>query len=154
MIDQDLYNQIISNVPIACVDVAIKHKGRILLVKRKDAPAKGEWWLPGGRVLKGELMREAALRKAREEVGLDCTTHGIIHTDETLFPDGPYDIPIHSINSCFLLYPQNHKIRLDSHSSNYKWCEEDILDTQLHFYVFQCLKAAFKIDSSNPFKYI
>ena len=36
--------------------------GKILLVERGDAPAKGLMWLPGGRVWKGELMRDTALR--------------------------------------------------------------------------------------------
>ena len=48
-----LYKQIIGNVPIACVDVAIVAKGSVLLVRRKDHPAKGEWWLPGGRASLG-----------------------------------------------------------------------------------------------------
>jgi colanic acid biosynthesis protein WcaH len=37
------------------------------MYSRNDPPARGQWWLPGGRVLKGEMMRDAALRKAREE---------------------------------------------------------------------------------------
>lgn len=69
-IGQELYNKILENVPIACVDIAIIVDGSVLLVKRKDAPAKGEWWVPGGRILKGETMKDAAKRKAQEEVGI------------------------------------------------------------------------------------
>ena len=62
-----LYEQILDNMPIACVDVAILHDGKVLLVKRLDEPAKGQYWLPGGRVLKGEMLRDAAIRKTRDE---------------------------------------------------------------------------------------
>src|SRR5258708_906024 len=104
-IAQDLYDKFLTHMPLACVDIAIVADGAVLLVKRNDPPAQGEWWVPGGRVLKGERMRESALRKAREEVGLECHIGPIIHTAETIFPDGPRGIAVHSINSCFLLYP-------------------------------------------------
>ena len=45
-----LYREFITRLPIACVDVAIVHRGAVLLVKRKDPPARGQWWVPGGRV--------------------------------------------------------------------------------------------------------
>ena len=58
-------------------------------------------------------MRETARRKAREEVGIDCHIGPIIHTAETIFPDGPGGIPVHSINSCFLVYPVEELSRED-----------------------------------------
>lgn len=139
-IANDLYKKIIANVPIACVDIAVVRNGSILLVKRNDAPAKGCWWLPGGRVFKGEKMVDTAHRKALEEVGLDCVVGPLIHTAETLFPDGPYGMSVHSINSCFLLYPKNKKKPvLDSHQSEYRFISH--LDHSLDFYIIDCLKA-------------
>jgi colanic acid biosynthesis protein WcaH len=140
MIPQDLYNQIISNVPIACVDIAIIANGSVLLVKRNDPPAKGEWWLPGGRVLKGEMMRDAALRKAHEEVGVECNVGPIIYTAETIFPDGPHGIPVHSINSCFFLYPVKSDFvpELDAHHLEYRWV--NAVEPGFHQYVQRCLQ--------------
>jgi len=140
-IPSGLYRQIIQALPIACVDVAIVARGSILLVRRNDTPAKGEWWLPGGRVHKGELMKETAKRKALQEAGIDCHVGPIIHTAETIFPDGPEEIPVHSINSCFLLYPvDGFTVRLDSHHSEYNWVSR--IWTGLHPYVQQCLARA------------
>lgn len=140
-IPEPLYRQILESLPIACVDVAIVHKGAILLVKRADKPVQGEWWLPGGRVHKGEMMREAAIRKAQQETGLTCHAGPIIHTAETIFPDGPGGIPVHSINSCFLLYPAGEPvIRLDAHHSSYEWANH--IWPGLHTYVRDCLLKA------------
>ena len=134
-----LYKQIIGNVPLACVDVAIVREGAVLLVKRKDRPARGQWWLPGGRVLKGEKMVETAKRKALEEVGLDCVVGPLVHTAETIFPDGPYGLSVHSINSCFLLWPKGSaKPKLNKHQSAYIFI--DYLATDLHPYVKDCLR--------------
>lgn len=141
-IPKALYYQILENLPIACVDIAIVAQGAVLLVRRKDAPAQGQWWVPGGRVLKGEMMRDAAARKAREEVGLECHVGPIIHTAETIFPDGPNNIPVHSINSCFFLYPvhPDFSLSLDDHQADYQWV--DHIPDGLHPYVERCLMGA------------
>ena len=141
-ISEELYYRILENVPIACVDVAIVAQGSVFLVKRGDFPAKGQWWLPGGRVLKGEMMREAAIRKAREEVGIECHIGPIVHTAETIFPGGPNEIPVHSINSCFFLYPgsPDFRPRLDGHHDDYKWVNH--IPDGLHPYVERCLMGA------------
>jgi len=143
-IPQELYNQILREVPIACVDIAIVAGGSILLVRRQDAPAAGQWWVPGGRVLKGEKMKETARRKAREEVGLDCHVGPIIHTAETIFEDGPHGIAVHSINSCFLLYPvlpaAETRVCLDGHHGGFRWV--GTVPRGLHPYVEQCLLAS------------
>lgn len=141
-IPENLYFQILENLPIACVDIAIVAQGSVLLVKRKDAPAKDQWWVPGGRVLKGEMMKEAAARKAWEEVGIHCHVGPIIHTAETIFPNGPNNIAVHSINSCFFLYPTspNFEPTLDDHHDKYKWV--NYIPDGLHPYVERCLMGA------------
>ncbi len=139
MIPTSLYIEIIQNVPIACVDVAIVYRGSVLLVLRKVSPAKNQWWLPGGRVHKNEMMKDAAKRKALEEVGLDCKVGPIIYTAETIFPDGPYHTSVHSINSCFLLYPiENPVVRMDNHHNDFKWV--DFIPSICHLYVVKCLE--------------
>jgi colanic acid biosynthesis protein WcaH len=141
-IPNELYYQILESLPIACVDIAIVAQGAVLLVRRKDPPARNEWWVPGGRVFKGEMMKETAARKAREEVGIDCHVGPIIHTAETIFPDGPGGIPVHSINSCFFLYPVDPEFypHLDDHHHDYRWV--DHIPDGLHPYVERCLMGA------------
>ena len=111
-----LYRDFLRYMPIACVDIVVVHRGAVLLVRRGDAPARGEWWVAGGRVWKGETMRATAAR-ARDEVGLTCCVGPIVHTAETIFPDGPGGVAVHSLNACFFLYPANPKVRvkLDRH---------------------------------------
>ena len=43
---------------------------RVLLVKRAHPPIQGQWSIPGGALEVGELVRDAAIREAREETGL------------------------------------------------------------------------------------
>lgn len=143
-IPSPLYHQILANIPIPCVDVAIAQGGKILLVKRNDPPAKGQWWLPGGRVYHGEMMRDAAQRKAWEEVGIRCHVGPLIHTAETIFEDGPGGIAVHSINSVFYLYPIGvlRETLIFKHGSiiGYRWVGS--IPDDLHPYVVDCLRAA------------
>jgi ADP-ribose pyrophosphatase YjhB (NUDIX family) len=52
--------------------------GHIVLVKRAIDPGYGKWVFPGGYVDRGEEVQVAALREAREEVGLDIRIDRLI----------------------------------------------------------------------------
>ncbi len=60
-------------VPVqACVGaVVLDDAGRLLLVRRRNAPGRGLWSVPGGRVEPGESLAAAVAREVREETGLD-----------------------------------------------------------------------------------
>lgn len=60
-----------SDRPLVGVGVVVVSDGAILLIKRGHEPGKGLWAVPGGKVVHGEGLREAARREAREETGLD-----------------------------------------------------------------------------------
>ncbi|MXR50433.1 NUDIX domain-containing protein [Halovenus sp. WSH3] len=62
---------IVRNVPIVSVDLLIRSEEGIVLGKRTNEPAKGEWFIPGGRVHKGETRTEAVDRIAADELGVE-----------------------------------------------------------------------------------
>ena len=53
---------------VACT--VVKIDGRLLLLRRGIAPAKGKWVIPGGYVDRGESVESAAVRETLEECGL------------------------------------------------------------------------------------
>jgi len=57
--------------PQLAVSAAIFRHGRILVVRRARAPAKGVYSLPGGRVEFGESLHAALHREVTEETALD-----------------------------------------------------------------------------------
>ena len=58
-------------MPYVGVGAIIIENGRVVLIKRGHAPLLGEWSIPGGVLEVGEMLREAAVREAREETGLN-----------------------------------------------------------------------------------
>jgi ADP-ribose pyrophosphatase YjhB (NUDIX family) len=74
-------------VPLVGVGAIIIEGDRVVLVKRAHPPLQAEWSIPGGVLEVGELVREAAIREAREETGLT------VETGELL---GVYDRVLHN----------------------------------------------------------
>src|SRR5689334_23613917 len=63
--------------PELAVSAAIFRDGKVLLVCRAHAPAKGLWTLPGGRVEVGETLVEAVRREVMEETTLTIDVLGL-----------------------------------------------------------------------------
>jgi 8-oxo-dGTP diphosphatase len=57
--------------PEVCVGAIAVDGGDLLLVRRAEAPAAGQWSVPGGRVEPGETLAEAVVRELEEETGLE-----------------------------------------------------------------------------------
>ena len=72
--------------------VARDADGRLLLVLRGQAPHRGRWSLPGGRLEAGETMAQAAARELREETGLDARIGEVAGVVERIGADHHYVI--------------------------------------------------------------
>jgi len=64
------WETIVRNVPIVSVDLVVRHGNGVVLGRRRNEPAAGEWFVPGGRVHKGERLTAAVHRIAGEELGV------------------------------------------------------------------------------------
>ena len=70
--------------PMVSVDAAVfgffRGKAKLLLIRRKNEPFKGQWALPGGFVGINEELEAAAERELAEETGLVNVTLEQMHT--------------------------------------------------------------------------
>jgi 8-oxo-dGTP diphosphatase len=96
--------------PELVVDIVIKTRRGVVLVKRKNEPFRGRWALPGGFVDYGEKVEDAALREAEEETGLKLKLRGLvgIYSDPNRDPRG------HMVSVCFSAQPVGGKMRAKS----------------------------------------
>ncbi len=63
---------VIENAPLVAVDViVVDPHDKVLLGKRRNAPAKNSWFVPGGRIYKGESVADAFRRICRDELGIE-----------------------------------------------------------------------------------
>jgi colanic acid biosynthesis protein WcaH len=122
------YKKIVEVLPILCVDVIIKNRmGEYLLIKRANEPLKDQWWVIGGRVLKGESLEQAAKRKVYEEVGLKIDDVKSMGYYEDAFETNPFGLTetLHSISVVFsTTIDINRRVTLDYQSSDWKYSNE------------------------------
>ena len=94
--------------PLLTVDcVVFDRDGRLLLIKRKNAPFKGKYALPGGFVDVGETVEDAALRELLEETGIEGKIVRLIG----VYSDPKRDPRAHSVSSAFLVRPRSTKVQ-------------------------------------------
>lgn len=75
----ETFKSVIQHTPLISIDLIVRNeKGEVLLGKRVNAPAKGYWFVPGGRVRKNETLDDAFVRLVREELGIES---GITRAD-------------------------------------------------------------------------
>jgi colanic acid biosynthesis protein WcaH len=123
-IPKEIYKEVVNNLPISCVDVFLYDRTRkaYLLVLRKQAPAKNVWWMPGGRIFKGETFLESAARKCHEEIGLKIIPLRQLGTFTTIFPDSAWDCQTHTINTVILAeVADSNSAILDQNHTDYQW---------------------------------
>ncbi len=65
------FKNIIRNTPLISIDLVIENpEGKILLGWRNNLPAKGYWFVPGGRIHKDEHFADAFRRIVKTETNL------------------------------------------------------------------------------------
>lgn len=63
--------------PVPAAGVVIEKDNKILLVKRKYEPYKGDWCLPAGFMEYDESPEKCAIRETKEEINLDVELEGL-----------------------------------------------------------------------------
>ncbi|MFA5364736.1 MAG: NUDIX hydrolase [Candidatus Bathyarchaeia archaeon] len=119
------------NQPIVGIGIVIVKNGKLVLIKRGAQPALGEWSFPGGVVELGETVRDAAVREAKEECGLDVElvtglpmdVYDILDTDEKL------QLRFHYVLLQFLAKPKNGVLAPKSDVTDAKWVPLDEVES-------------------------
>lgn len=121
------YRKFLSAMPIVCVDcLVVNEKGEYLLVKRKNEPLKGEYWVPGGRLHKNERLVDAVRRKMQEEIGVEVEILKSLGFFEEFFERTAEQAAggAHSISLLYLVKPKTFDIRLDDQSLEWGWFKD------------------------------
>ncbi len=69
--DEDFFH-VVQHAPLVSIDLIVtRHGGQeVLLGKRRNPPAQGWWFVPGGRIRKGETLADAFQRITLAELGV------------------------------------------------------------------------------------
>tara|TARA_B100001059_G_C17804735_1_gene568395 strand:- start:271 stop:714 length:444 start_codon:yes stop_codon:yes gene_type:complete len=127
-VPEKLYRDIISYIPIVCVDIIVNKNKKFLLLKRNNPPLKNSWYLPGGRINIGESIEEASIRKIYEELGINVLKKQLklvgIYQDKFDVNSFGEKKNYSTISIVFEINILNSELILDSQSSKFKWADK------------------------------
>jgi ADP-ribose pyrophosphatase len=74
--------------PRVAVGAFVFKEGKVLLVRRANAPSEDLWAIPGGKVILGESLKDAAEREIKEETGILIRAKEPVFTFDYIERDG------------------------------------------------------------------
>lgn len=123
----DDFNAVVKNTPLIAIDLVVVDDDRVLVGKRVNRPAKGFFFVPGGRICKGERFDEAFSRISLNELGVpltrdDCDFIGIY---DHMYDDSANDVETstHYVVSAFKVNMSMSDLDLDSLATQHETVE-------------------------------
>lgn len=160
-LDKKDFSELIKKAPLIAIDLCIVQKRCILLGKRINNPAKNFFFVPGGRVLKNEKIKNATNRILKEETNLrfkdDLYSVSLLGIFEHFYNDNfldSKDFNTHYITIAYLIeYKNLIKINQEKKSeqhSQYIWFNIKKKDNNIN--VHQYCRDYFNHAALNNFK--
>src|SRR5271169_4471267 len=116
-------------VPLVGVGAIIIENSRVLLVKRAHPPLQAQWSIPGGVLEVGELVREAAIREAREETGLIVEPQDLLGVYDRVLRHADGRVQYHYVLVDFLCRRTGGELRAASDAAEVRWFAREELPT-------------------------
>ena len=105
-LDHATFRAVVSSTPLVSLDLVILNSDKkALLGKRINPPAEGFWFVPGGRIQKGESIADAFSRLTLAEIGVEVALADAQHIGlfEHFYPDSIFgeNISTHYVVNAF-----------------------------------------------------
>lgn len=113
--------------PLIGVGAIIIENDRVLLVKRAHPPIQGQWSIPGGVLEVGEMVREAAIREAREETGLIVEPGELLGVYDRILHDPEKRVQYHYVLIDFLCRVTGGQLQAATDAAEVRWFKRDEL---------------------------
>ena len=134
LLPAELFGRIVAHAPLVAIDLIVQNaQRRLLLGWRRNPPARGYWFVPGGRVRKDESLADAFARISAAELGTEFQLEQSIFMGvyQHFYPDnflGEARASTHYITLAHKVRATDAPLLLpDKQHSRYRWaCASDI----------------------------
>jgi 8-oxo-dGTP diphosphatase len=113
--------------PAPTVDIILQRDSKILMVRRKKDPFKGQLALPGGFINEGETAEEAARREAIEETSLEVEPIEILG----VYSDPERDPRKHIMSTVFVGIIVGGSDKAGDDAESIEWVELGTIEKQV-----------------------
>ncbi|MGC1450133.1 MAG: NUDIX hydrolase [Candidatus Sulfotelmatobacter sp.] len=108
-------------IPLVGVGAIIIEDSRVLLVKRARPPLQDHWSIPGGVLEVGELVRQAAIREAREETGLTVEPGELLGVYDRVLRNREQRVQYHYVLIDFLCRRLGGELQAADDAAEVRW---------------------------------
>ena len=108
-------------LPLVGIGAIIIEADRVVLVKRAHPPIQGHWSIPGGVLEVGEMVRDAAIREAREETGLIVEPGELLGVYDRILRDPEHRVQYHYVLIDFLCCAVGGELLAASDADEVQW---------------------------------
>lgn len=133
------FKKVVINAPLFAIDlVVLNQQNEILVGQRLNPPAKGSWFVPGGRVYKNESLENAFMRISKSELGfvVELSQAKLLGVYDHFYEDSFFskDISTHYINATHVIYLKQQLNLPTKQHGCYRWIAIDSLldDDKVH----------------------
>jgi colanic acid biosynthesis protein WcaH len=152
--------QVVKRAPLVSLDVVLRDEAdRVLLGLRCNEPAKGYWFVPGGRILKAEKIKNTFQRVLLSEIGIKGLRFGeavgigvFEHFYDSNFAGEP-GVLTHYVSIGYLLrLGETQETRGDEQHSQLKWfsLKRALRDPRVHPYTKELIAASQRASRKLP----
>ena len=126
------FERIVRLTPLVSIDLVVRApNGRLLVGRRKHEPAKGTFFVPGGRITKNETRAAAFQRLTRDELGvkLEIEQARFLGVYDHFYPTNRFERPGFGTQYVVLAYEIKMPLQITSlpneQHGEYRWLEPD-----------------------------
>jgi colanic acid biosynthesis protein WcaH len=136
----EIFGVVVRHTPLVSIDLLVRDsRQRLLVGKRRNPPARGSWFVPGGRMDKDERIADAFERITRDELGhaFPIRTATFAGVFEHFYPDNALEERGYGTHYVVLAYGVE-RAKLDALPENqhaaYRWLTnaEALADPDVH----------------------
>jgi colanic acid biosynthesis protein WcaH len=92
----EVFSVVVRSTPLVSIDLLVRDaEGRLLVGRRRNQPARGCWFVPGGRIGKDERLADAFARITGDELGVSLRREHsrFVGVFEHFYPENALEAP-------------------------------------------------------------
>lgn len=142
MLALENFKSVVEHAPLFAIDlVVLNSQNKILVGKRTNSPAKGYWFVPGGRVFKNESLEQAFNRISLAELGTEFKREDghLLGLYDHFYDDSFFseNFSTHYINATHVIQLNEDLVNLPSQQhDDYQWLSISELEQSKDVHLF------------------
>jgi colanic acid biosynthesis protein WcaH len=151
-LSESVFTTVVEHAPLVSLDLCLVCQGDILLGNRANEPLKGEWFTPGGRIIKNESWQNALERIALSELGLsldDSCVFKLMGVWDHFYPNSMFDeqVSTHYVNLPHVAkFESKRNILGDAQHSQFEWFDLEMIAKNRVFHKYVRAYACYLTD--------